>query len=52
MRYTPAQRLETALANLTRRIEAGEEFPDACWRASCAHNVSYEALQDAYDNQH
>ncbi|WP_025135239.1 hypothetical protein [Achromobacter sp. DH1f] len=42
-------RLEAALSNLIRRIEAGEEFPVACWRSSCAFNVPYEALQDAYD---
>lgn len=42
-------RLEAALSNLTRRIEAGEEFPDACWAAACNYMVPYEALADAYD---
>lgn len=42
-------RLEAALSNLVRRIEAGEEFPDACWRESMRSNVPYEALQNAYD---
>ncbi|SEJ85497.1 hypothetical protein [Achromobacter sp. NFACC18-2] len=42
-------RLEAALSNLARRIEAGEEFPDACWLESTRSNVPYEALQNAYD---
>lgn len=42
-------RLESALSNLIRRIEAGEEFPDACWGESMRSNVPYELLQDAYD---
>lgn len=44
-----SQRLANALTNLQRRIEAGEEFPDACWRVASRENVSYEALQAAYD---
>jgi len=47
-----ANRLESALANLLRRIEAGEEFPDACWRSASSFNVPYEALQSAYDEAH
>lgn len=45
------QRLKNALANLNRRIEAGEEFPDACWAASVRENVPYEKLQAAYDEE-
>lgn len=45
------QRLKNALSNLNRRIEAGEEFPDACWRVSSAENVPYEKLQAAYDEE-
>lgn len=41
--------MENALKNLLRRIEAGEEYPDASWTVSCRENVSYEALQEAYD---
>lgn len=48
-RYTQEQRLADALASLLRRIEAGEEFPDACWAVASRQNVSYEALQAAYD---
>ncbi len=46
---TPAERLEIALQALLRRIEVGEEFPDACWAVAARQNVSYEALQAAYD---
>jgi hypothetical protein len=42
-------RLARALDNLTRRIEAGEEFPDACFAAASRGNVPYEALTAAYD---
>lgn len=45
------QRLKNALVSLTRRIEAGEEFPDACWAVSSRENVPYERLQAAYDEQ-
>lgn len=45
------QRLKNGLSNLNRRIEAGEEFPDACWAVSSRENVPYERLQAAYDEQ-
>lgn len=41
--------MERALDSLLRRIEAGEEFPDACWAVASRQNVPYEALQAAYD---
>lgn len=47
--YTNTKRIEDALHSLTRRIEAGEEFPDACWAVACRQSVPYEALQAAYD---
>jgi len=45
------QRLKNGLKNLNNRIEAGEEFPDACWAASMAENTPYEKLQAAYDEE-
>lgn len=45
------QRLKNGLKNLNNRIEAGEEFPDACWAVASRENVSYERLQAAYDEQ-
>ena len=44
-------RLANALNNLNRRIEAGEEYPDAIWAVSCQENVPYEKLQQMYDEQ-
>ena len=41
-----------ALEALQRRIEAGEEYPDAQWRVVCEYRVCPQALQDAYDNEH
>ena len=49
-RPTLADRLESALQSLLRRIEVGEEFPDACWAVASRQNVPYEALQQAYDD--
>lgn len=45
-----ARRLARALDNLTRRIQNGEEFPDACWASASRYNVRYEALQAEYDS--
>lgn len=50
--YPQEQRLADALSALLRRIEVGEEFPDACWRVAARHNVKYEHLQSAYDDHH
>ena len=51
-RATDQERLEAAVQSLLRRIEVGEEFPDACWAVASRQNVSYEALQQAYDEHH
>ena len=40
-----------ALERLNNLIDAGVEFPDACYRVSCEEQVPYEALADAYDEQ-
>lgn len=36
--------------DLVYYILNGYEFPDACWKASEKNNVSYNELQEAYDN--
>lgn len=50
MRATREEMLATALESLLRRIEVGEEFPDACWAVASRLNVPYESLADAYDD--
>ena len=50
-RIIDKERLASALSNLNRRIEAGEDFPDAAWAATCSFNVTYESLDEDYDNQ-
>ena len=46
---TDASHIEQALAALLRRIEAGEEFPDAVWAVTRSCCVDHQALVDAYD---
>ncbi len=43
--------LAFALERLNNLIDAGVEFPDACYQVSCEERVVYEALADAYDAQ-
>jgi len=42
---------EAGLKTLARELEAGTEFPDACWHAASRNNTPYEALQDEYDER-
>lgn len=47
---TKPEAIAKALTDLQRRVEVGnEEFADAQWAVSSAHNVDYESLGDAYD---
>jgi len=41
--------LEKALDNLVRRIERGQEFPDAQWAVTQLYGISAQELSDAYD---
>ena len=43
-------RLDAALKDLLKRIDHGQEFPDACFASACKFLVPYSALVDAYDN--
>lgn len=45
-----ARKIADALTSLRRRINEGQEFPDACFTVSVTHNVHYKTLQDAYDS--
>jgi hypothetical protein len=41
--------LAKALGCLLRRINNGEEFPDACFSVCWSHKVKYDDLAAAYD---
>lgn len=43
------ERLDAALADLLKRIAAGEEYPDAEWHVVLATGVRTNDLRDAYD---
>jgi hypothetical protein len=43
--------LHEALAALIRRLDAGEEFPDATYRVAATFEVSQDDLVAAYDDQ-
>lgn len=44
--------LGSALNLMNAIIEAGGEFPDACFKAAARYDCDYELLADAYDDQH
>ena len=46
---TNPTKVAAALADLQRRVERGQEFPDAQWSAASQHNVDHQTLADAYD---
>lgn len=45
--YSPA--LVFALLDLERRIDEGEEFPDACYRCARKRGFMASELRDLYD---
>ena len=44
-------KLGSALNLMNAIIEAGGEFPDACFKAASKFDCDYELLADAYDAQ-
>lgn len=42
--------VDEALKELLQRVADGQAFPDACWRTSQRHKVSYIVLRAAYDD--
>ena len=45
-----AQRIEDALHQLLRELDAGKEYPDILHRIAREHNITGAELQDAYDS--
>lgn len=51
MKKSAQEKLNDAFAALLQAIGDGVEYPDALWKVSYKHKVSYETLQEMYDNQ-